>query len=391
MVGAAVLIVLLITACQEVRLRYARVVSPREGHPVGVYLPQFWSPHAPTGPLAMALTDRQVALLWPRSTRQFEVLYRAYGSSGPCGPPGPESTVERGREDIATSCVPGGDSLAPWQSRRLPRLQARLVAVCFSAGHLWLALANRTNIETLTLDVPSLHIARRRALAVRGVSAISLRAVGGSEAPLIAVVQRSEESRSRLELFRVDKVGFHFVGGHDVARSSPLALTAYKSGYALAVNRGGLLEVETASTGSQAPHVLRRYPGTATSVSLNEAGDALLLAASLDRGDSDSFVAGTVSPRGRLLSSPNPDSFRALVSGSIGGHVTVWLLRGRQRPPRAWTILRWSPHLHRFVRSRSPESPGGTGDAHGSVVGVFGGLATVRDPQPMHQAFIFMP
>jgi hypothetical protein len=389
------------SGCRLVQLRYYRAVAPRANHPVeinvGYGMNRYWTNHGPVGPLAVAVAAHRVGFVWPRNGR-LQVLYRVFDKHGPCGPPGPTTTVERGRETIAIGCEPGIYPNDHWSSVTLPVSHPHLLAATIVQTNLWVAIAEATRVRLVAVSLTTGKATDQGSLAIHGVTTLQLRKTARSTQPLLALM-RTQAGQTEVELLRPAKHALELVAKRELSARSPLALASYRSGYAIAINDHGALSIFTTTARATRIKFLRRYPLRARSLALNASSGRLSIATSASLHGSPVFAAGVVSRGQPLQLAANRDDAAALaVSPRRDGDVIAVSTPDR-RPYatgvlgraaiRAFTTVRWNATRRAFIQL-APLTGVVTGaDANDGLLAVFGGISF--GGHPTHTAYVLWP
>jgi hypothetical protein len=396
--------------CRAVQLRYSHAVDPRPGHPVQVHLGLapggFWLPRGAVGPVAVAVDDTQLALLWPGRRNRTALLYRQVDRSGPCGPPTPASMVEGGRESIAVDCQPGIDSVAGWRSATFKVAGETSLRATFSDGDLWVAAATRKSIEVLDFRLPRLVLKRRLVVRVRGVAALQIQSLDRHS--LILAALRTSNAKDELRLFRVGGRQIDDLRAMVVDKASPLALAQFGRGFVVAVNRDEHLTVYRSTEGRSDLRAAKQFRRAARAIVLGQQHGSGLPLAVVWGPPSDNagrVIAGYL--RVRLA------SFRASRTSASG--VPLVVVGGADHPPfivvepsilplvasaaaRPTTVyftklVRWNAESEHYVAAPLVQMEEPAVDLVASsaqnAVGVFGGLES--GGHPLHVAYFLDP
>jgi hypothetical protein len=405
-VGAASLLgavglVLFGSGCRVVQLRYYQAVAPRANHPVeinlGYGMNRYWTNHGPVGPVAVTVAANRVAFVWPRNGR-LQVVYRVFDRHGPCGPPGPASTVEHGRETITIACEPGIYPNDHWSSTTLPVSHPQLLAATFARNELWVAVAEETRVQLVAVALPTGKLTGQGSLPIHHVTAIQLRIADASTRPLLALI-RKNAGHAEVELLRPVRGALMTVAKQRLPTLSPLALASYGSGYAVAFNDRDMLSVFTHRDRAHGLQLLRRYPLRARTLAIGALHGRLSIAATASLQGQEIFAAGAVAPGQLLKLAANPDDAAALAVSP--GHNSETVVVSKPDPRayanevfgratiRAFTTVRWSTTRHTFIQLAPLTGVVAGADAEDGLLAVFGGISF--NGHPTHTAYVLWP
>jgi hypothetical protein len=244
--------------------------------------------------------------------------------------------VERGREQISTSCSPDSPS-SGWHLRNLPT-RARQVAVAFGARSIWFASLHEGQVQLTTLTLDDLTVTGMLKIGERGSSTKLLRLLAADNRVLLVRLVRTK-SATFAEGTMVSEGSVEARWKLRAEPGTPLGLARAGRGYTLALNTGGALHVYAAASLAAVPTSTSIYRRRALSVAMTYRAGALTILASVrvPRGRALLVVRSGLRPQ--LLPFPT-DGSQPLAVFQAHGVLRALLrvpsppsLRGTQRPP----------------------------------------------------------